>query len=108
MHATKLRLATFDAVNHIKTWYRCLIVACLGHLGVVTADAQVQSADSKHIWAPVEWSGYGGYAFPLRQEMEALVTGHAWGGSVAWGRKEKETELGKAFSWAVSMQEAPI
>lgn len=86
MHATKLRLATFDAVNHIKAWYRCLIVACLGHLGVVTADAQVQSTDSKHVWAPVEWSGYGGYAFPLRQEMEALVTGHAWGGSVAWGR----------------------
>ena len=38
-------------------------------------------------WAPSEYRMSGGYALPHRDEMHALVTGHAWSGALIWGKQ---------------------
>tara|TARA_B110000285_G_scaffold232920_2_gene305289 strand:+ start:815 stop:1978 length:1164 start_codon:yes stop_codon:yes gene_type:complete len=85
MHATKLRRATFEvemqqSLNH-RLLLPLLAFCLLGKLGV--SQEQVMPP---LLWTPSEYRVSGGYALPHRDAMHALVTGHAWSGSVIWGK----------------------
>ena len=89
MHATKLRRATFEVemyygLNH--TLLLPLLALLCSHGNSVYSQ---KLTEAQHHWAPSEYGFSGGYALPHRDEMHALVTGHAWGGAFIWGKERK-------------------
>ena len=86
MHAAKLRRATFEVEMYHGLNHRLLIPLLAFCMQGVVLQSQELAATPNH-WRPTEYRLSGGYSLPHRQEMRALVTGHAWSTSLIWGKQ---------------------
>jgi hypothetical protein len=86
MHAAKLRRATFEVEMQPGLNHRLLLPLLAFFMQGPLMHSQDHDVSIIH-WAPSEYRISSGYALPHRDEMHALVTGHAWSGALIWGKQ---------------------